>query len=63
MDFIYDNLSTIVVGALVFGVLGFVLFRLIRKARRGEGGCPHCCSHCEARATPPAKPDGTSRPS
>jgi hypothetical protein len=53
MDFIKDNLSdnlsTIVVGALVFGVLGLVLFRLIRDLRRGKGGCPCGCSGCGGR--------------
>jgi hypothetical protein len=45
MDFIRDNLSTIIVGALVFGILGFALFRLIRGSRRG--GCPCGCSGCD----------------
>ncbi|MDR2376897.1 MAG: FeoB-associated Cys-rich membrane protein [Treponema sp.] len=44
MDFIQDNLSTIIAGTLVFGLLGFVLFRLIRKARRGESACSCGCS-------------------
>jgi hypothetical protein len=61
MDFIKDNLSdnlsTIVVGALVFGVLGFVLFRLIRGFRRGKGGCPCGCSGCGKRL-----PAGTDSP-
>jgi hypothetical protein len=40
MDFIADNLSTIVVGALVFGILALVLFKLIRNFLRGKSACP-----------------------
>jgi hypothetical protein len=49
MDFIKDNLSTIVVGAIVFGVLALVLFHLIRSLRQGKGGCPCGCSGCGGR--------------
>jgi hypothetical protein len=53
MDFIRDNLSTIIVGALVFGLLGLVLFRLIRNFRQGKTGCPCGCSGCGGRAKAP----------
>jgi hypothetical protein len=50
MDFIRDNLSTIVVGALVFGVLALVLFKLIRNFRQGKNACSCGCSGCKDRA-------------
>jgi hypothetical protein len=49
MDFIKDNLSTIVVGAIVFSILGLALFRLIRNLRQGKTGCPCGCSGCGGR--------------
>ncbi|MDR3147238.1 MAG: FeoB-associated Cys-rich membrane protein [Treponema sp.] len=50
MDFLRENLSTIVVGALVFGILGLVLFTLIRNHRRR--GCSCGCSHCNGHPPP-----------
>jgi hypothetical protein len=44
MDFIQDNLSTIIIGALVFALLGLALFRLIRRIRRGQSACG--CANC-----------------
>jgi hypothetical protein len=51
MNFIRDNLSTIVVGALVFGLLAAALFRLIRAARRGQCGCGGCAGCGNPRET------------
>ncbi|MDR2747307.1 MAG: FeoB-associated Cys-rich membrane protein, partial [Treponema sp.] len=53
IDFITGNLSTIVVGALVFGVLGFVLFNLIRGFCRGKTACSCGCPGCENRTKIP----------
>jgi hypothetical protein len=51
MDFITNNLSTIVVGAAVFGVLALALFRLIRRIRRGQSpcGCAGCTGCAEGK--------------
>ncbi|MDR1445151.1 MAG: FeoB-associated Cys-rich membrane protein [Treponema sp.] len=46
MDCIRDNLSTIVTAAVVFGILGLALFRLIRNIRRGQGSCGCGCADC-----------------
>ncbi|MDR1444395.1 MAG: FeoB-associated Cys-rich membrane protein [Treponema sp.] len=46
MEFIRDNLSTIVTAVVVFGILGLILFRLIR--RRGQGTCGCGCAGCAA---------------
>jgi hypothetical protein len=60
MDFIRDNISTIVVGAIVFGILGLALFRLIRSARRGKTicGCGNCggCRPVPLQNREPEKP-------
>ena len=44
MDFIADNLSTIVVGTLVFGILALVLCKLIRNFLQGKSTCSCGCS-------------------
>jgi hypothetical protein len=56
MDFIQDNLSTIVVGALVFGILGLTLFRLIRRIRRGQSVCANCNGCARGRRNPDKQP-------
>ncbi|MDR1972444.1 MAG: FeoB-associated Cys-rich membrane protein [Treponema sp.] len=46
MNFMQENLSTIIVGTLVFALLGLILFRLIVNIRRGKTGCPCGCEGC-----------------
>jgi hypothetical protein len=47
MNFIRDNLSTIIVAAIVFGILAAVTVRLIVNARRGKLACGcEGCSKC-----------------
>ncbi|MDR0708558.1 MAG: FeoB-associated Cys-rich membrane protein [Spirochaetaceae bacterium] len=46
MDFIRANLSTIVVAAAVFGVLGLVIFNLVRNIRKGKSACGCGCDKC-----------------
>jgi hypothetical protein len=48
MDFIRENLSTIIVSVIVFGVLAVVLFRLINNFRKGKASCS--CGCCDAKA-------------
>ena len=47
MAWIQANTGNIIVGAVVFGALGFSLFRLLKNRRTGKtacgcGGCPGC---------------------
>ncbi|AEF82869.1 FeoB-associated Cys-rich membrane protein [Leadbettera azotonutricia] len=49
-EFLSTNGSTIIVGAIVFAALAFVLIRLIRNLRRGKAGCGCGCSDCTASA-------------
>ncbi|MDR1986965.1 MAG: FeoB-associated Cys-rich membrane protein [Treponema sp.] len=39
MRFISENLSTIIVGAVVLGLIGFALVRTIRNYRKGTSPC------------------------
>ncbi|MDR2841792.1 MAG: flagellar biosynthesis protein FlhA [Spirochaetaceae bacterium] len=42
MNFIGDNISTIVVGAVVFAILLTIVVRQVIKIRKGKSGCG-CC--------------------
>ncbi|MDR1352170.1 MAG: FeoB-associated Cys-rich membrane protein [Treponema sp.] len=53
MAFIQANLSTIIVAVIVFGILGFIGFRLVRNFRQGKSPCGCGCDKCRA-ARPPA---------
>jgi hypothetical protein len=46
-DFISENLSTIIIAAVVLGFLAFALVRTIRNFRGGGCGCG--CSDCPRR--------------
>jgi hypothetical protein len=46
MDFIRANLSTILVAAAVFGVLGLIAFNLVRNILKGKSGCCRGCGKC-----------------
>jgi uncharacterized membrane protein YuzA (DUF378 family) len=50
MDFIRANLSTIIVAAIVFGVLGLIAFNLVRNIRKGKSACCCGCDKCGASA-------------
>ena len=40
------NLSTILVGLVLFCLLGLVVFRMIRQRQRGETSCGCGCANC-----------------
>ncbi|MDR2149243.1 MAG: FeoB-associated Cys-rich membrane protein [Spirochaetaceae bacterium] len=44
--FITENLSTIIIGGFVFGILAFILARLILNIRKGKSSCGCGCEHC-----------------
>jgi hypothetical protein len=46
--FFSENLSTIIVGAFVFGVIAFALARIVLNRRRGK--CPCGCGACPGSA-------------
>ena len=49
MNFIRENLSTIIVAAIVFGVIIAVTVRLVVNARRGKLACGcEKCGKCAA---------------
>lgn len=56
LNFIGDHAGSLLVGLLVAAALWRAV-RHLRRARRINGGCPHCCAGCPAACgrlrTPP----------
>jgi hypothetical protein len=52
MAFIRENLSTIIVAAIVFAALGFIAFRLVRNFRQGVSPCGCGCDKCRSAGKP-----------
>ncbi len=48
IDWLFSNLSTIIVAALVFGLLGLLTRKMIKDKKAGKGSCAGCsgCSSC-----------------
>lgn len=46
MDFIINNLSTIIILAVILAVAAFIIVRKILKIKKGESGCSCGCSDC-----------------
>jgi hypothetical protein len=46
MEFIKANAGNIIVGFIVFGVLAFIVIRLIVNLRRGRSSCGCGCGGC-----------------
>jgi hypothetical protein len=51
MEFIRANAGNIVVGFIVFGVLAFIVVRLIVNFRRGRNSCLCGCGGCSKRGS------------
>ncbi|MDR0599419.1 MAG: FeoB-associated Cys-rich membrane protein [Treponema sp.] len=50
MELLKANAGTILVGAVVFAVLGAALGRVIHQFRRGKTGCcPGGCENCRGK--------------
>lgn len=46
LAFIKGNLSTIIVGAVVFGTIIYIVIRLVKNKRSGKTACGCGCSSC-----------------
>ena len=49
-------MGTILVGAIVFGALGYTIYRMIRNKKKGAGcsgcsSCAGCCAACNAKTS------------
>ena len=56
LEFLTQNLATILVAAVIFAAVGAVLLRGWRNLRSGRGGCSGCsgcsgCCHCHPDKT------------
>lgn len=46
MEFLINNLGTILIAAAVIAILAAVIVNMVRKKKRGESSCGCGCSGC-----------------
>ncbi len=39
-------MADIVIGIIVFGILGTIVYRLFKAAKKGDNSCGHGCNGC-----------------
>jgi hypothetical protein len=61
MDWLTNNIGSIIVGAIVFAILVAVVASLVRKRKRGVSiSCDCGCDGCAASSTCHSSPDDNS---
>lgn len=48
IQFITDNLSTIIITAALAGAVALIIIKMIRDKKKGKTGCGSCCSGCSS---------------
>ena len=68
LEWLAQNWGSLVVGAVIIGILVLVMVRMVKNHRAGKSaccgdchGCGMCCPHCEG-GTNPAEQDKSSAP-
>lgn len=46
LNFVIENLASIIVGAIVLLIVGAVVIKLIRDRKNQKSSCGACCSGC-----------------
>ena len=46
IHFILENLGTIIIAAVLLGVITLIVVSLIRKKKQGKSSCGCNCGHC-----------------
>ena len=46
LDFIVDNLGTILITVVLVTILAAIVVKLVREKRKGKSSCGGNCSHC-----------------
>lgn len=46
MEFLRENLGTIITGIIVFVIAGSIIFKLMRDKRQGKSSCGCGCENC-----------------
>ena len=55
IQFILDNIGTIIVSAVVLLMVGLAGYKLIRDEKNGKTGCSGCSGSCSACQIPPTE--------
>lgn len=46
MDFIIENIATIIVALVVFAVIGFIVYKMRSDRKQGKSSCGCGCKDC-----------------
>ncbi len=46
LQFLKENLATIIIAAVVFGLMAWVVIHKVRQRQKGESGCGCGCAGC-----------------
>ena len=46
LDFIVDNLGTILITVVLVTILAAIVVKLVRDKRKGKSSCGGSCAHC-----------------
>ncbi|MBQ8296886.1 MAG: FeoB-associated Cys-rich membrane protein [Ruminococcus sp.] len=47
MDFLIENISTIIVGLVVLAVIALIIVKLRKDKKQGKSSCGCGCEHCQ----------------
>ena len=45
-DKVEECMADIIIGTIVFGILGSIVYRMLRAAKKGKSSCGQGCSGC-----------------
>ncbi len=51
LDFLRDNLGTIVLAAVLAAAVAWIVISIVRRKKKGEGGCGCSCGGCSMNGT------------
>lgn len=46
VNFIYSNISTIIIGIVLAAIVGMVIVKMIRDKKKGKSSCGGSCAGC-----------------
>ncbi|MCD7812257.1 MAG: FeoB-associated Cys-rich membrane protein [Ruminococcus sp.] len=47
LDFLKENIGTIIVGLIVFAIVALVVIKMVRDRKQGKSSCGCGCEHCQ----------------
>ena len=51
IDFIYTNISTIIIGIVLAAIVGMVIAKMVRDKKKGKSSCGGSCAGCPSNCS------------